>query len=102
MAKKNGRKLKLTPEVQHAIVHNLSKGIWMATAAMCEGVSDATFWRWMASGETRKDSLTGQTIQPEPVYREFREATPSVPRVAGVRRACSGGAHAADPQQARP
>lgn len=59
-----GRPSKLTPELQERIVAHVAEGNYAETAAACEGVNRATFYRWMEQG-ARDESGP---------FRDFRDA----------------------------
>src|SRR5437660_9018297 len=46
-----GRPTKLTPQVQAAILAAIEGGNYIQVAARCAGVTDATFYNWLAWGE---------------------------------------------------
>jgi len=59
-----GRKLKLNDELQNKICTAIRAGNYASVAAQYAGISEATFYKWMAFGEKQKSG----------VYVEFREA----------------------------
>jgi len=63
--KKIGRKTKLTPEVQTAIVQAVARGLPYCHARRLAGVGRSTFFNWMALGENLRVGT---------LYRDFRDA----------------------------
>jgi transposase len=70
------RPTKLTPEVQEKIVQALQAGNYQETAARYAGISEPTFYRWMA------DALDDNAPKE---LREFREAVENARAAAEVR-----------------
>ena len=83
-----GRKTKLTPEVQEKVVAALLAGNYQERAAAYAGVNVATYFRWLAEGE----SDDGREL-----YREFHDAVQSarasaeVQSVGLIRQAANAG-----------
>jgi hypothetical protein len=65
--RRNGRPTKISPEIQGAIALHVEAGNYPEVAAQAEGISKATYYRWMQRGE--EDEAAGRRT----VYREFRE-----------------------------
>ena len=51
-----GRRTKLTPEVQTAILGSIRLGAYDWVAAQASGIGPRTFYRWIAAGEKYADS----------------------------------------------
>lgn len=83
-----GRKTKLTPEVQEKVVAALLAGNYQEKAAAYAGVNVATYFRWLAEGE----SDDGREL-----YREFHDAVENarasaeVQSVGLIRQAANAG-----------
>jgi transposase len=81
------RPTKLTREAQERIVAAIRAGNYAAPAARSAGVSEASFYRWMARGERAKSGI----------YRDFYEAVKrseadaEVHAVAVIRREIADG-----------
>lgn len=73
--KKLGRRTKLTPDVQNAIVSALRAGNYQETAARYAGIAEPTFYSWLARGRDEPDSI----------YGEFLEAVESAKAASEVR-----------------
>jgi hypothetical protein len=69
------RPTKLTPEVQERIITALRAGNYQETAARYAGISEATFYDWMARGRE----------EPGSVFAEFLEAVEKAKSDAEVR-----------------
>jgi transposase len=59
-----GRPTTLTPEIQERIISLILNGNYARTAALCVGVTETTFYRWLQRGELEGSGL----------YWEFGEA----------------------------
>jgi hypothetical protein len=68
-----GRDTKLTPERSQKIVDAIRLGNYAVVACQLAGVDDSTFYRWMEKGEDKLDDH-GKLIEPDPLYRDFRES----------------------------
>ena len=73
-----GRKSKITPEVQQALVQTIATGNWIEIACEYANIHPATFYRWMERGQSELDRLerdeTAEANPEETPYREFCEA----------------------------
>src|ERR1043166_3861203 len=87
-----GRQTKLTPVVQQMIVHAVSVGVPLITAAHYAGVSKSTVLQWLQRGQG------GESRPVRKVYVDFVDAiekaraTDEVRRVARLEQAAQGGA----------
>jgi len=61
-----GRHTKLTPETHNKIIGAIKAGNYLETAAQYAGIDQATLHRWLNRG--------ADDNEPDPRYREFREA----------------------------
>jgi len=61
-----GRHTKLTPETHNKIIQALKAGNYLETAAQYANIDQATVHRWLNRG--------ADETEPDPRYREFREA----------------------------
>jgi len=64
MAKKIGRKLKLTPAMIKKIAAHVRIGNYAITACRACGIGETTYYRWLENGERENSGI----------YREFWEA----------------------------
>jgi transposase len=58
-----GRTSKLTPEVQASIVQSIMAGVPQEDAAQRAGISEKTFYLWMAAGKKAKSGPFLQFLQ---------------------------------------
>ncbi len=56
-------RLKLTPELQESICHKIKLGCTRKYAAIASGITERTFYKWMAKGEERRQGVYVQFIQ---------------------------------------
>ena len=81
------RPTKLTTEIEERIVAAIRAGNYAGPSARSAGISEATFYRWMARGEKAKSGI----------HRDFHEAVKraeadaEVHAVAVIRREIAGG-----------
>ena len=70
-----GRKSRLTPEVQRLIVNRVRAGNYKEVAARSVGIAERTFWGWMKAGEEQETVESGKVIglnRAPKRYRAFR------------------------------
>lgn len=78
-----GRPDKLTPEIQERICFLIREGNYAETAARCTGLSDRTYYNWIARGEAEEAGKYFQFVQAIKESEAFAEAE----AVGEVRRA---------------
>jgi transposase len=98
---KTGRRTKLTPEVQSAVMEALSAGNYLETAAQYAGIGASTLYLWLDRGRAEKERLDIDTeaepVESEQKFVEFLEtvektrAQAEVRAVALVRKAAIDG-----------
>lgn len=86
---KTGRKTKLTPEVQQAIIDALKTGSYVEDAAAYVGITATTLWNWMDRGNKERNRLAAfpdtEPDTTEVAFLEFLEAVETARAAAHLR-----------------